>query len=68
MESEVVTALELRCLESESDWAHVSVIPHARIMDGTVEVDRKAYPLVVARIAEKIMKNDQQTSNTHSVW
>lgn len=64
----VVTALELRCLESESDWAHVSVIPHARIMDGAVEVDRKAYPLVVARIAEKIMKNDQQTSNTHSVW
>ena len=64
----VVTALELRCLESESDWAHVSVIPHARIKDGAVEVDRKAYPLVVARIAEKIMKNDQQTSNTHSVW
>ena len=25
-------------------------------------------PKAQERIAEKIMKNDQQTSNTHSVW
>ena len=54
----IMDTLELRCLEQESDWAHVTVIPRAKIEEGMVDIDSKMYEKVVTAIAEKV-KNEK---------
>ncbi len=47
-------ALELRCLSDISDWAHIIVIPKAKIENEMVDIDSKVYHKVVNTIAAKI--------------
>lgn len=52
----VVTALELRCLNSSDEWVEVTLIPRARIKDELVDVDSALYHKVVERIADVVKK------------
>ena len=54
----IMDTLELRCLDQQSDWAHVTVIPRAKIEEGMVDIDSKQYEKVVTAIAEKVKENE----------
>jgi hypothetical protein len=54
----MMDTLELRCLDQQSDWAHVTVIPCAKIEEETVDIDSKMYDKVVTAIAEKVKENE----------
>ena len=51
----MMDTLELRCLEKESDWAHLTVIPRAKIEEGMVDIDSKQYDKVVTAIADNLI-------------
>ena len=50
----MVSVLELRCLETPSDWASVTYIPKAKIQDGQVNIDSKLYHDLINTLAEKV--------------
>ena len=51
----LMSTLELRCLSDESDWAHIILIPRAKIEENMVDIDSKAYDKVVQAIVSKIV-------------
>ncbi len=53
-ELKAVDVLELRCLERQSDWAHVSFIPKAKISYGMVNVDSRLYHTLIDLITHKV--------------
>lgn len=50
----LANTLELRCLSAETDWAHVTLMPRAKIVDGQVDIDRNMYDKVVNAIAQEM--------------
>ena len=53
----ISTVLELRCLSDKSDWAHITIIPRAKVEEGMVDIDSNLYAKVVDAIATKIITN-----------
>lgn len=53
-EQKAVDVLELRCLEHQSDWAHVLYIPKSKISYGMVNIDSKLYHPLIDLIAKKV--------------
>ena len=50
----LMNTLELRCLSDKSDWAHITLIPRAKIEEGMVDIDSKMYDKVVQEIVKKM--------------